>query len=56
MNIKEKILTSYASLCFKHLEKLITKYEKEHSHMGIPTCDVADIWKWIEKTKKKYEI
>lgn len=35
------------------LSKKINKYEKEHSHVEIKTCDVNDIWNWIAKTEKK---
>lgn len=37
----------------KELSKKINKYEKEHSCDGIITCDIDDVWNWIEKTEKK---
>ena len=37
------------------LSKKIKKYEKEHSHVNIKTCDVDDVWNWIEKTEKKFK-
>jgi len=33
--------------------KNISKYEKKHSHVELKTCDIDDVWKWIEKTEKK---
>lgn len=37
------------------LSKKINKYEKEHSHVNIKTCDVNDVWNWIEKIEKKFK-
>ena len=39
----------------KQLEKLISKYEKEHGHMRIITCDVNDVYNWIAKVRKKHK-
>ena len=36
----------------KQLEKYISKYEKEHSHMGIITLDMNDVHNWIAKIRK----
>ena len=41
------------SAFLKEIHKQIAKYEKEHSHVGIITCDVADVYYWLEKAEKK---
>jgi len=42
-----------ASDFLNEIHKQIEKYCKDHSHVGIITCDVADVYKWLEKAKKK---
>jgi len=41
------------SLAFEELGKLIEKYDEEHSHVGIVTCDTNDVWNWVDEVKKK---
>jgi hypothetical protein len=51
---KEDLLENVSARVFLDaLSKKIKKYEKKHSEMGIITCDVNDVWNWIEKAEKK---
>lgn len=51
---KEDLLENVSARVFLDaLSKKIKKYEKEHSEMGIITCDINDVWNWIEKAEKK---
>jgi len=51
---KEDILENISARVFIDvLSKKIQKYEKEHSGMGIITCDINDVWRWIEKSEKR---
>jgi len=39
--------------CLDKLEKYIEKYVKDlELEVGIPTCDIADVYHWIEKVRK----
>jgi len=41
------------SAFLEEIHKQIEKYENEHSHVGIITCDVADVYEWLRKAEKK---
>jgi len=52
---KEDILEKVSAREFLNkLSKKIEKYENE-SLKGIPTCDIQDVWNWIEKTEKQFQ-
>jgi hypothetical protein len=37
----------------EEIQKQMEKYENKHSHVGIMTCDVADVYDWLRKAEKK---
>jgi hypothetical protein len=40
--------------CLDDLERHIRKYVKENKHVEIPTCDIQDVYNWIDKVRKKH--